>query len=164
MANKRLRAYRELAEKLRALFDTGDIPIEIRNGRMVVRLSNAIMFDSGRAELKPQGREALRKIVTVLKEARGRKFIVAGHTDNVPINKKSLTFKSNRELSGARALAVLRFLEDAGMPPEQLAHAGYGEFLTLVANDTAEGRAQNRRTEIIIEPMIDEIPVFPDQL
>jgi chemotaxis protein MotB len=73
---------------------------------------------------------------------------VEGHTDDVPI--KSAAFPSNWELSAARAIAVVRFLQDQGVDPAKLAAAGYGEYQPIAGNDTPEGRAQNRRIEITL--------------
>jgi chemotaxis protein MotB len=90
----------------------------------------------------------------------GRKFQVAGHTDNVPIDRAK--FASNWELSTARAVAVVHFLVAHGVPAEALSAAGYGEFAPLVANDSAEHKAKNRRIEISLVPAMDELVNLPD--
>src|SRR5262249_49992540 len=85
-----------------------------------------------------------------------RHFLVAGHTDNVPI--RSGRWKSNWELSTARAIEVTLFLIAHGMKPQVLAAAGYGEFDPVSANDTAQNRAQNRRIEIVLQPNLSDLP------
>ena len=89
----------------------------------------------------------------------GRRFQVSGHTDNEPIRHSS--FGSNWQLSAERALEVVNLLVQSGMQPETLSAAGYGEFDPVAANDTAEGKAKNRRIEITLQPNIDEFVVVP---
>ena len=161
-AEMRLKSYRALAEELRAAYGT-DLAIEIRNGRMVVLLPNSILYDSGKSELKPEGKESLQKLAGVLKK-QNRNFQVAGHTDNQPISGKSEAFKTNWELSSKRALSAVYFLEKQGVKPAQLAAVGYGEHQPLVANSSPENMKQNRRTEIVVMPRLDEIPNFPKNL
>ncbi len=101
-AESRAALYADLARKLKAMIDAGDLAIVLRDGRMVLRLSNDVLFDSGRAELKPSGKRALSEVASVLRTVSGRHFQVAGHTDNDPI--RFSTFHSNWDLSTARAL------------------------------------------------------------
>ena len=164
LAKRRLNAYREIAEKFRKAFDAANLQIVIRNGRLVVQLPNQILYASGKAELTPEGIELVATLAEVLKTIPDRSFIIAGHTDNMPVHKRNTTFKSNWELSTQRALAVVLLLEKDGVSGTQLAAAGYGEFLPDAPNDTDEGRAENRRTEIIIMPTLDEIPALPKNL
>jgi chemotaxis protein MotB len=115
-----------------------------------------VLFDSGKTDLKPQGQEAMTKVAQVLAALPDRHFIVAGHTDNVPI--RSGRYKSNWDLSAARAIDVTLFLIAHEMKPQVLAAAGYGEFDPISANDTPEHRAQNRRIEIVLQPNISDLP------
>ncbi|HZU82083.1 MAG TPA: OmpA family protein [Polyangiaceae bacterium] len=159
-AEARAALYRELALKLKGMVDAGDLAITLRDGRMVLRLSNDVLFDSGRAELKPAGKRALREVGDVLRTLADRQFQIAGHTDNEPI--RLSPYHSNWELSTARALEVVSFLVAQKVPPRALSAAGYGEFDPVDANDTAPGRSHNRRTEITLQPNIDELVAMPN--
>jgi chemotaxis protein MotB len=152
--------YKQLILKFKKLTDAGQLRIELRDGRMILQLPNDVLFDSGQAAVKQDGQRALGQVGGVLKTLTGRKFQVAGHTDNVPIDRAK--FASNWELSTARAVAVVRFIVSQGVAPEALSAAGYGEFAPLVANDTAEHKAKNRRIEISLVPAMDELVNLPD--
>lgn len=156
-AEARLAAFKELTSKFKKLVDTGKLKVTFRNGQMVLELPSGVLFASGRAKLSKGGEAALQEILDVLGEFNDRRFMVAGHTDNVPI--KSRRFKNNWALSTARAVSVVDYMvEDAGFPAENLAAAGYGEFSPVAPNDTDEGRQQNRRIEIILVPDLSELP------
>ncbi len=127
---------------------------------MVLRLSNDVLFDSGRAELKAAGMSALAEIAAVLRAIPGRTFQVAGHTDNEPI--RVSPFHSNWDLSTARALEVTGFLIREGMDPHALSAAGYGEFDPVDTNSSASGKSHNRRTEITLQPNINELVALPE--
>ena len=119
--------YKSLAMRLKSVVDTGDLSIVVRAGRMVLRLPNDVLFDSGSAELKPAGKKTLGYIASVLATVPGRRFQVAGHTDTQTI--QTSRFPSNWELSTARAVQVVHFLVvDGGSKPTLLSAAGYGEF------------------------------------
>jgi chemotaxis protein MotB len=150
---KELEVYRNLFASLKKMVDAGTIKVGFREGRLVVQLDDAILFDSGRARLKKSGQEAIAGLVDPLKQVK-RDWIVAGHTDNVPI--KTATFNSNWELSSARAVEVVNFLIEQGMPAERVGAAGYAEFDPVADNSTSEGRAQNRRIEIMLMPTIPQ--------
>lgn len=152
--------YKQLILKFKKLTDAGQLRIELRDGRMILQLPNDVLFDSGQAAVKQDGQRALGQVGGVLKTLSGRKFQVAGHTDNVPIDRAK--FASNWELSTARAVAVVRFLVSQSVAPEALSAAGYGEFAPLAANDTAEHKAKNRRIEISLVPAMDELVNLPD--
>jgi len=159
-AEQRAALFRELALKLRKMVDAGELKISLRDGRMVLQLPNEVLFDSGRTDLKPTGREALASIAQVLKTIEKRHLQVAGHTDNVPI--QNSPFVSNWELSCARALAVVHFLITQGVSPDFLSAAGYGQFDPAATNDTPTGRQGNRRTEIVLLPNVDELVAVPE--
>jgi chemotaxis protein MotB len=152
--------YKQLIQKFKKLTDAGQLRIELRDGRMILQLPNDVLFDSGQAVVKADGQRALAQVGGVLKTLGGRKFQVAGHTDNVPIDRAK--FASNWELSTARALAVVHILTSHGVASESLSAAGYGEFAPLVANDTPEHKAKNRRIEISLVPAMDELVNLPD--
>ncbi|MEI9941884.1 MAG: OmpA family protein [Pseudomonadota bacterium] len=159
-AEQRAALFRDLALKLRKMVDAGELKISLRDGRMVLQLPNDVLFDSGRTDLKPAGKDALASIAQVLKTIEKRHLQVAGHTDNVPIQNSA--FASNWELSCARALAVVHFLIVQGVPPDLLSAAGYGQFDPAASNDTPSGRQGNRRTEIVLQPNIDELVAVPE--
>lgn len=150
--------YREVVDKLRSMSEAGQLQIATRDGRMILALSNDILFDSGRTNIKQRGQAALAKIAQVLTSVANRKFLIAGHTDNVPI--RSRQFSSNWELSTRRAVEVVHYLVSQHMSPQVLAAAGYGEFNPIVPNDTADHRALNRRIEIVLLPSVLELPTI----
>jgi chemotaxis protein MotB len=158
-AEARAALFRDLALKFKQMTDAGELSVTLRDGRVILQLPNDVLFDSGRSELKPQGKEALQKVAEVLRVLHDRQFQVAGHTDNVPIH--SARFPSNWELSAARAIVVVELLVDAGVSPQMLSAAGYGEFNPILPNDSAIQKAKNRRTEIMLVPKIEEIPAIP---
>jgi len=155
-AEARAETYRNLTNKLRAMTDAGQLKVQNREGRMLIALPNDVLFDSGKASLKKQGKEALAQLAGVLKQFAERKFQIAGHTDDDPI--KTARFPSNWELSTARAVDVTRFLVEQGMNPKQLSAVGYGEFDPVVQNDSDEHKRQNRRIEIALQPNISDLP------
>jgi len=155
-AEARAATFRSLMEKLRSMIDAGQLKVIIRDGRMLIALESDVLFDSGKTNLKPAGQTALAKVAQVLAGITDRKYQVAGHTDDVPIH--TARFPSNWELSTARAVEVVNFLIANGMKPQQVSAAGFGEFDPVVANDSPEHRAQNRRIEIVLQPNLSELP------
>jgi chemotaxis protein MotB len=157
IAEARAAMFRSLVDKLRSMVDAGQIKVTVRNGRMLLVLPNDILFDSGKTELKPEGKDAIAKVAKVLASMPAdRHFLVAGHTDNLPIHSKK--FRSNWELSTERAVEVLRLLVDNGMKPNQVGAAGYAEYDPAADNATEAGQKQNRRIEIVVEPNLSELP------
>jgi chemotaxis protein MotB len=157
IAEARAAMFRSLVEKLRSMVDAGQIKVTVRNGRMLLVLPNDILFDSGKTELKAEGKDAIAKVAKVLATMPAdRHFLVAGHTDNLPIHSKK--FRSNWELSTERAVEVVRLLIDNGMKPSQVGAAGYAEYDPAADNATADGQKQNRRIEIVVEPNLSELP------
>ncbi|MCU1281306.1 MAG: OmpA/MotB domain protein [bacterium] len=155
-AEQRNELYRTLVTRLRDAIGAGTLAVEVRKGKMLVKLGDTILFDPGQATLKSDGQRALRQVAQALKEIAERDFLVAGHTDNRPI--KNSPYASNWELSTARAVTVVRFLQSEGVDPRRLAAAGYSEFDALADNETSESRALNRRIEVVVMPRIDELP------
>ena len=153
---QRNEVYRSLVARLRDAIGAGTLAVEVRKGRMLVKLGDQILFDPGQTALKPEGQAALKQVALALKEIPDRDFLVAGHTDNQPI--KSSPFASNWDLSAARAVTVVRFLQGEGVDPRHLAAAGYSEFDAVADDGSPEGRAQNRRIEVVVMPRIDELP------
>lgn len=142
--------YERMASALRSQIAAGRVELTELRGRVTVKMKDKILFSSGSASIGKEGQEALAAVAGVLKDVEGKLIRVEGHTDDVPVGGK--TFASNWELSTARALAVVRFLQDAGVEPTRLAAAGYGEFQPIAPNDTPEGRSLNRRIEIVLAP------------
>jgi chemotaxis protein MotB len=159
-AEARAATFRDLVKRLRSMIDAGQLKVVIRDGRMLIAMPNDVLFDSGKTNIKPDGQATLTKVAQVLATIPDRRFVVAGHTDDVPIH--TSRFPSNWELSTARAVEVTRFLVQNGMRPQTLAAAGHGEFDPLVPNESAEQRAQNRRIEIVLEPNLSDLPSLDD--
>lgn len=155
-AEKRIAAYKALQQKFRALVDTGKLQVVFRNGQMTLKLPSGILFPSGSADLSKDGQTALTDVVKVLMQFKERRFLVAGHTDIVPI--RSAAFKNNWYLSTARANSVVQHMIKEGFPAKSLGAAGYGEFDPVAPNDNEGGREQNRRIEIILLPNLEELP------
>jgi chemotaxis protein MotB len=108
-AEQRLATFKALTEKFQKMIDSGKLSILLRHGRMVVKLPAGVLFASGSAELSKEGKDALREVASILKQVRDRQFMVAGHTDSLPIDPKAVPpspFKNNLELSTARAVTV----------------------------------------------------------
>jgi chemotaxis protein MotB len=145
-------AKRMLEERLAKEINDKQILLQQTSRGLIIAMTNDILFDSGKAKLKKSAHHVLDKIALVLKEnASDRDIGVEGHTDNVPI--KHSGWKSNWELSSARAASVLHYLiDDCSIAPNRLSAIGYGEYRPIDSNDTKEGRAKNRRVEIIILP------------
>jgi chemotaxis protein MotB len=158
-SEKRAALYRSVALKLKAQTDAGDIQVTVRDGRMVVILPNDVLFDTGRTEIKRPGQESLKAIAGVLRSEPDRHFQVAGHTDNVPI--RTDRFPTNWELSTGRALRVMHFLKEQGVPAAALSAAGYADVDPIASNDTPDGRKQNRRTEITMQTDITDLVPLP---
>ena len=159
-AEARAQVFRDLVARLHSMIDAGKLKVIIRDGRMLIALPNDVLFDSGKTNVKTDGQGALQNVAQVLSTIKDRRFLVAGHTDDVPIH--TAKFPSNWELSTERAVEVTKFLIANGMQPQTLAAAGYGEFDPVVANDSPEHRAQNRRIEIVLEPNISDLPPLDD--
>ncbi|MEA2696672.1 MAG: chemotaxis protein MotB [Myxococcales bacterium] len=162
LAEARAAQFRKLVAQFKTLTDAGKLQVELRDNRMIVRLGDQILFDPGKTELKKEGQEALRTVTTVLKDIPNRNFQVAGHTDNIPI--KSARFRSNWDLSTARAVEVVNFMIGSGMEPKRLSAAGYADQSPVAANDTAVNKAKNRRIEITLVPNLDDLPPIDDAL
>jgi chemotaxis protein MotB len=157
-----LDTYRQLFAKLKKLIDAGTIKVSFRKGRMIVELASAILFDSGKTELKPAGKTALDEIVAALQSVNDRDFMIAGHTDTDPI--KTKRFKSNWELSTARAVEVVNYMIEKGFPAGHLGAAGFAEIDPVAPNDSADSKAKNRRIEIVLMPDLGELKGIEDMI
>jgi chemotaxis protein MotB len=144
--------YDELVGKLEQEIERGEVRISELKGKLTVNVVDKILFDSGKADLKPAGIKVLQQIGDILNSAVDKNIQVEGHTDNVPISGGlAARYPSNWELSTARATTVLHFLQDkVGVSGERLSAVGYGEYQPISSNATAKGRAENRRIQIVL--------------
>jgi chemotaxis protein MotB len=145
--------YESLLEKMKSEISQGQVTISELKGKLTVNMVDSILFDSGRAEVKKGGLEILGKVVSILKDVNDKSIRIEGHTDNVQISRAlAQRYPTNWELSAARAINVARYLQGQGIDPGQLSAVAYGEWKPVATNDTVEGRAKNRRIEIILVP------------
>jgi chemotaxis protein MotB len=146
-----------LEQKLGAEIDDKQIKLQMMEKGLVITVVGDLLFDSGKAKIRPEAFPLLTKVSAVLKDNMAQFNIgIEGHTDNVPI--KQSGWKSNWELSTSRALSVLHYLaNEQGISPERLSAIGYGEYRPLASNETKDGRKQNRRVEIVILPNITKV-------
>ncbi len=138
-------------------FKENDLTIQVKNGKVYVSLAEQLLFKSGSVTVDPKGINALKQLAGVLKDNQDIQILVEGHTDNVPLGRSSQYMKNNWDLSVMRATSIVDILTNAGVAPERVTAAGKGEHSPLTSNETAEGRAKNRRTEIILTPKLDEL-------
>ncbi len=155
-AQEQLAEFKQMTAQLKRMIDSGKLQVNFRRGRMIVELPAQVLFPSGSADLTDQGREAISEVAKILRGMRERRFIVAGHTDNVPVTGDR--FKSNWELSSARAVNVTEALIKGGLRPVQLVAAGASEYDPVARNNNEKGKQKNRRIEIILEPRLKPIP------
>lgn len=137
-------------------FNSDELSVEIKNGKVYVSMSDKLLFKSGSSAVEDKGKEALKVLAGVLEKNPDIDILVEGHTDNVPI--KTPVYKDNWDLSVARATSIVRILtSDYKITPTRLTASGKGEFFPKSENETPEGRAKNRRTEVILSPKLDEL-------
>ena len=137
-------------------FSSDELTVTEKNGKIYVAMSDKLLFESGSEQVNKQGKEALGKLAEVLKKQHDIDVFIEGHTDNKPI--KTVQFKDNWDLSVVRATSVVRILtKDYGVNPLQILPCGRGEFMPVDNNESVEGRAHNRRTEIIMAPKLDKL-------
>lgn len=146
-----------LEDKLRQEIADKQVSVQMADRGLVITFVADILFDSGKSKIRPEAYSILDKVSKVLVEnVPDLNIGIEGHTDNVPI--KHSGWKSNWELSSARALSVLHFLvEEKGLEPFRVAAIGYGEFRPVAGNDTQEGRQKNRRVEVVIIPKLSKV-------
>jgi chemotaxis protein MotB len=146
--------YDNLVKDLKGEIEKGEIKVTQIRDKLSVNLVEKVLFDSGRAEVKAQGEAVLRKVGAILSNVKDKEIRIEGYTDNVPIGENlRKRFATNWELSTQRATNVLRFLEEhGGVDGARLSAVGYGPFRPVADNQTTDGRAQNRRIEIVLVP------------
>ena len=137
------------------MIDAGHLKVTTRHGRIVLQLHNDVLFATGEADLKPDGKAAIGEVAATLRGVGLKRFQVAGHTDSEPITTETKKkFPSNWELSAARAIAVVKLLVTDGVAPAVLSAAGYGPYDPVATNATPDGQSKNRRIEITLVPNV----------
>jgi chemotaxis protein MotB len=150
---KTSRTYEEMLEKMKDEISQGQVAIFELKGKLTVNLVDAVLFDSGKSEIKPAGLDVLKKVIEILKTVKDKVIRVEGHTDNVQISGSlAAKYPTNWELSAARAIKVTRYLQEQGLNPALLSAIARGEYHPVASNETDEGKAKNRRIEIILVP------------
>jgi chemotaxis protein MotB len=146
----------DILRKALLSFKSDELSVEVKNGKVYVSMSDKLLFKSGSAAIETKGLEAIKVLADVLNKNSDIDILVEGHTDNIPI--KTAIYGDNWDLSVARATSIVRILtNDYKITPTRLTASGKGEFSPRTSNSTPEGRAGNRRTEIILSPKLDEI-------
>jgi len=156
----RMNEYRDLVGRFQSMIDAGTLKVKIVNGRMVVAMATDILFPSGSATLRKDGQDAVSSVAQILASIPNREFQIEGHTDNVPVG--SAQFPSNWDLGAARAIGVVQQMIAAGMPADRISAASFGEFRPVDTNRTKEGKAANRRIEIVVVPDLSQLPGFQE--
>ncbi len=132
-----------------------DVDVKVLKGVVYISLNDNMLYKSGSYEISPAAMDILGKIAKIIKDYKDYDVLVEGNTDNVPISRTNI--RNNWDLSALRASSVVQALQDDfGIDPSRLSAAGRGEYNPVATNSTAEGRAQNRRTQIIITPNLDQ--------
>jgi chemotaxis protein MotB len=152
-----MRKLKETLSKALNGFEGKGLTVEQKNGKVYVSMENKLLFSSGSWSVGPEGKKAVVELGKVLADNPDISVLIEGHTDNVPYG-GSGPISDNWDLSTKRATAIVNILsENRGINKKSLTAAGRGEFSPLATNDTAEGKAKNRRIEIILTPRLDEI-------
>ncbi|HMZ36606.1 MAG TPA: flagellar motor protein MotB [Leptospiraceae bacterium] len=147
--------------QFKALADAGNLKLKLVDGRVVVVLSADVLFSTGSAELSDKGKAAVSDVAKVCATMKDKRFQVEGHTDNVQINPvPGFPYGDNWELGSARAVSVVNVMIAAGVNPDRVSAASFADTRPIASNDQPEGRAQNRRIEIILTPDLSQVPGF----
>jgi chemotaxis protein MotB len=138
-------------------FEGKGLTVEQRDGKVYVSMENKLLFESGSWAVGAEGRKAVNQLGNVLADNPDIAILIEGHTDNVPYAGNG-QLSGNWDLSTKRATAIVNILrENSSINPENLTAAGRGEYAPVASNDTSEGKAKNRRIEVILTPKLDEI-------
>ena len=146
--------YESLLENMESEIQKGKITITQLKGKLKVNMLDEILFASGKTTIKPQGVKLLDRVGKILLNVKEGAISIEGHTDNVPIGPElRKKYPTNWDLSAARATTVARYLQEKiGIDPGVLSATGYGEYQPIASNETKEGKARNRRIEIVLIP------------
>lgn len=159
-----MKALKDAISRALTDFEGKGLTVEQRNGKVYVSMENKLLFESGSWAVGVQGKRAVQQLGTVLAENPDIAILIEGHTDNVPYT-GSGQLSGNWDLSTKRATAIVNILrENEKINPENLTAAGRGEYAPIASNETAEGRAKNRRIEVILTPKLDEITKLLDEI
>lgn len=158
-AKARFESFRDLRQALKPLLDEGLAQFDVRDGLPVLTLGSDLLFAPGSADLGPQGTAAIARIAPILRGTDAQ-FQVNGHTDNTPI--ATPQFANNWSLGAARAITVTQALITAGLPARRVAAASYADTSPVATNETADGRAQNRRIDIAVIPDFRQLPGYQE--
>jgi chemotaxis protein MotB len=165
-ADERMAAFEKLKGEFKEMIDNKVLEVERREGRLIVRLPAEVLFPLGVADLSEKGQIELYKLSAILQKQQLTskfRYMIGGHTDNTPIQAGPATrYRSNWELSTARAVTVTELFIKAGIAPKSLVAAGYGEFSPMVENSSEPNRARNRRIEIVLVPAVDDLSLFEE--
>lgn len=162
-AQERAKLLDDMQAKFKKLIDAGNLKVTTRHGRVVLQLKTDVLFDTGEAEVKPAGKQALAEVAAALKGVSGKRFQIAGHTDNAPISAATQKkYPTNWELSAARAISVVKLLTQDGVDPSNLSAGGYSLYDPVAANTSESEKAKNRRIEIVLVPNVADL-VSPDK-
>jgi chemotaxis protein MotB len=158
LMDKQKKAIEDIRQKMtNALvgFNSNELSVAIKNGKVYVSLQENLLFPSGSAVVNPKGKEALGKLATVLNQNPDITVDIEGHTDSIPIHAK---YQDNWDLSLARAASIVRILTvDYRVDPTRVIASGHSQYDPVQPNSTPEGRQLNRRTDIILSPRLDEL-------
>ncbi len=136
-------------------FDDPDIQVNVEKGVVYISIADKLLFKTAGYEVNDKAKKVLAKVAAIAKSKPDFEVMVEGHTDNVPI--KNAMMRDNWDLSVKRAVSIVQVLQsDFGLNPGQLVASGRGEYVPLVDNDSAENKARNRRTRIVLLPKIDQ--------
>ncbi len=151
-----MNALRERVEQSLLGFKDSGLEIEVKNGKVYVKMSNQLLFKSGSTVIDQRGRDALSQLAMVLSQQTDISIMIEGHTDNKPINNARIA--DNWDLSVLRSTEVARILTiENGIDPKRIIASGRSEFMPTDEADSQEARAKNRRTEIILSPKLDDL-------
>jgi chemotaxis protein MotB len=137
-------------------FNSSDLQVKLKDGKVYVSLSEQLLFKSGSSKVDPKGQEALKRLATVLQEQKDVNVVVEGHTDNVPMRATG-GITDNWDLSALRATDIARLLTASGVEPSRITASGRSQYVPMAPNDSPQNKALNRRTEIILTPKLDEL-------
>jgi chemotaxis protein MotB len=144
--------YKQLNQNLQTEVSTDQVQIKQLQNRLQVTMVNAILFPEGGWELSQNGKQELGKIVPTLQGVTGKQIVIEGFTDNeVILEPLKSRFPNNWYLSAARAISVVSYLDEQGLDPNQLSAVAFGKYHPIASNDSPQGRAQNRRINIVIQ-------------